>query len=96
MFISYSLILCMSPKRSTLSTLFHFQTTQVTHQDGSNSFHFPNKQIEHHYKDGRKEISFPDGTKQMVFQDGARDTTFPDGMRLIDYPDGNQRVIPAS
>lgn len=72
------------------------KTTQVTHQDGSNSFHFPNKQIEHHYKDGRKEISFPDGTKQMVFQDGARDTTFPDGMRLIDYPDGNQRVIPAS
>eukprot|EP00986_Skeletonema_menzelii_P018207 scaffold26582_cov155-Skeletonema_menzelii.AAC.3 len=72
------------------------KTTQVTHQDGSNSFHFPNKQIEHHYADGRKEITFPDGTKQMVFSDGTRDTTFSDGMRLIDYPDGNQRLVRSS
>jgi len=76
--------------------IFSRKTTQVTHQDGSNSFHFPNKQIEHHYADGRKEITFPDGTKQMVFPDGTRDTTFSDGMRLIDYPDGNQRVVTSS
>mmetsp|Transcript_6311 Transcript_6311/g.13730 ORF Transcript_6311/g.13730 Transcript_6311/m.13730 type:complete len:1464 (+) Transcript_6311:110-4501(+) len=71
------------------------KTTQVTHQDGMQTYHFPNKQIENHYTDGRKEITFPDGTSRMVHTDGSCDTTFADGVRVIDYPDGTQRVIQA-
>ena len=73
--------------------LAHFsQTTQVTHQDGKQTYHFPNKQIEDHYVDGTKEISYPDGTKRTIFTDGTTDTTFPDGVRVVDYPDGTQQV----
>ncbi|KAL7520761.1 hypothetical protein ACHAWX_005470 [Stephanocyclus meneghinianus] len=68
------------------------QTTQVTHQDGKQTYHFPNKQIEDHYVDGTKEISYPDGTKRTIFTDGTTDTTFPDGVRVVDYPDGTQQV----
>mmetsp|Transcript_8801 Transcript_8801/g.19739 ORF Transcript_8801/g.19739 Transcript_8801/m.19739 type:complete len:1482 (-) Transcript_8801:451-4896(-) len=70
------------------------KTTQVTHQDGMQTYHFPNKQIENHYPDGKKEITFPDGTKR-VHMNGSTDTTFADGVRVIDYPDGTQRVIQA-
>ncbi|KAL3792630.1 hypothetical protein ACHAW5_010456 [Stephanodiscus triporus] len=69
------------------------QTTQVTHQDGMQTYHFPNKQVENHYTDGSKEITFPDGTTRVVNTDGSTDTTFPEGIRVIDYPDGTQRVI---
>jgi len=69
------------------------KTTQVTHQDGMKTYHFPNKQIENHYTDGRKEINFPDGTVRMVHTDGSCDTTFADGVRVIDFPDGTQEVI---
>ncbi|KAL7484137.1 hypothetical protein ACHAW6_009774 [Cyclotella cf. meneghiniana] len=68
------------------------QTTQVTHQDGKQTYHFPNKQIEDHYVDGTKEISYPDGTKRTIFTDGTTDTTFPDGVRVVDYLDGTQQV----
>ena len=71
------------------------KTTQVTHQDGMQTYHFPNKQIENHYTDGRKEITFPDGTTRMVHLDHTTDTTFVDGVRVIDYPDGRQQVIQA-
>eukprot|EP00804_Cyclotella_cryptica_P020578 CCRYP_003421-RB/>CCRYP_003421-RB protein AED:0.29 eAED:0.29 QI:384/1/1/1/1/1/3/1153/1159 len=72
------------------------QTTQVTHQDGKQTYHFPNKQIEDHHVDGTKEIVYPDGTKRTIFTDGTTDTTFPDGVRVVDYPDGTQRVHQAS
>ena len=68
------------------------QTTQVTHQDGKQTYHFPNKQIEDHHVDGTKEISYPDGTKRVIYTDGTTDTTFPDGVRVVDYPDGRQQV----
>jgi len=58
------------------------------------TYHFPNKQIENHYSDGRKEITFPDGTVRMVHMDDVCETTFPDGVRVVDYPDGTQRVMP--
>jgi hypothetical protein len=75
------------------SVLYLQKTTQVTHQDGMQTYHFPNKQVENHYTDGSKEITFPDGTTRVVHTDGSTDTTFPDGIRVIDYPDGTQRVI---
>ena len=69
------------------------KTTQVTHQDGMQTYHFPNKQVENHHTDGRKEITYPDGTIRLVDIDGTTDTTFPDGVRVVDYPNGTQRVI---
>ncbi|KAL3808578.1 hypothetical protein ACHAXA_006819 [Cyclostephanos tholiformis] len=71
------------------------KTTQVTHQDGMQTYHFPNKQVENHHTDGSKEITFPDGTTRIVHTDGSTDTTFPDGIRVIEDSDGNQRVIQA-
>ncbi|KAL9180026.1 hypothetical protein ACHAXT_007996 [Thalassiosira profunda] len=71
------------------------QTTQVTHQDGMQTYHFPNKQIENHYADGRKEITYPDGTTRMIYNDGTCDTTFVDGVRVVDLADGTQRVMQA-
>jgi len=68
------------------------KTTQITHQNGMETYHFPNNQIENHHRDGRKEITYPDGTKRMVFPDGTCDTKFPDGVRVIEYPDGTQQV----
>ena len=69
------------------------QTTQVTHQDGMQTYHFPNGQIENHYTDGRKEITFPDNSTRIVHTDGSSDTVFADGVRVMDYPDGRQVVV---
>lgn len=71
------------------------QTTQVTHIDGMQTYHFPNKQIENHYTDGRKEITFPDGTNRMVHTDGTTETLFVDGTKEITFPDGSQQIIKA-
>ena len=79
----------------SLSLVRTSQTTQVTHQDGMQTYHFPNKQIENHYTDGRKEITFPDGTVRTVHTDGSCDTAFADGVRVTEYPDGTQRVLQA-
>ena len=68
------------------------QTTQITHQNGMETYHFPNNQIENHHTDGKKEITFPDGTKRVVFPDGSCNTIFPDGVMVFDYPDGTQQV----
>ena len=48
------------------------------------TYHFPNKQIENHYVDGRKEVTFPDGTVRWIL-DGTVETTFGDGTRRTDY-----------
>ncbi|KAL3759607.1 hypothetical protein ACHAWU_009754 [Discostella pseudostelligera] len=69
------------------------KTTQVTHQDGMQTYHFPNGQIENHYTDGRKEITFPDNSTRIVHTDGSSDTVFADGVRVMDYPDGSQVVV---
>ncbi|KAL7552532.1 hypothetical protein ACHAWF_015778 [Thalassiosira exigua] len=71
------------------------RTTQVTHQDGTQTYHFPNQQIENHYPDGRKEVNFPDGTRRTVHANGIVDTVHADGARVVDYPDGTQRVMQA-
>ncbi|KAL7470358.1 hypothetical protein ACHAXS_010631 [Conticribra weissflogii] len=68
------------------------KTTQITHQNGMETYHFPNNQIENHHRDGRKEITYPDGTKRLVYPDGSCDTKFPDGVRVMEYPDGTQQV----
>ena len=56
----------------------------MTHQDGMQTYHFPNKQIENHYVDGRKEVTFPDGTVRWIL----------DGTRTVDYAsDATQQQI---
>jgi len=88
----------ISDHLTSLSLLFTpiiRQTTQVTHIDGMQTYHFPNKQIENHYTDGRKEITFPDGTNRMVHTDGTTETLFVDGTKEITFPDGSQQIIKA-
>lgn len=67
-------------------------TTHTTMPDGLQIYYFPNKQVEKHFPDGRKEISFPDQTRKVMHPDGMHESFFPDGVVVREFPDGRREV----
>ena len=67
--VKYEKALYESPS-SNIKTIYYYaiaDTRQYTFSHNNESmFVFPNKQIEYHYANGRKEIIFPDGTKKAL------------------------------
>ena len=59
--------------------------------DGLQIFLFANKQVEKHYKDGKKEILFKDGTKKVITED-EEISYMTDGTVYKITKDGNQTI----
>jgi centromere protein J len=55
-------------KKAGIVAYFHCKegVLQITQNDGSVLYEYPNGQIERHYRDGLKVVLFPDGTKKVV------------------------------
>ena len=71
----------MLPDDTVIYYYKEYEITEITLPDESstNIYRFDNKQVEFHFKDGRKEIKFPDGTEKYIFPNNEEYTFFEDG-----------------
>ena len=66
----------MSPNNpARISAIYHVSSkiVQVLNRDGSQTFEYPDRQVERHYPDGRKVVKWPDGSIERFLPDGTVD-----------------------
>ena len=78
-------ILCSATGRNLAYYHSQSEVVEISAQDGSKIYEFPNRQVERHYMDGRKLIRFPDGSKKRVFADGAFELFPANGGQVVQH-----------